>query len=148
MLYAILFTTFITIVLAGLIAGSTFYITLVEVPARSAMNANVSAGSWMETFPRAMKSMKAMGFVLLALLVITFLLTWNFLWLIAIIPFFALGPYTGARMAPINNQLLDEALDLNSQAAHDLTTEWGKRHAIRTYMALSGFAIVVIAGLT
>jgi hypothetical protein len=139
---------FISLFLVAFIAGSTAYISLVEVPARAALGHPVSPTSWREFFPRAANVLKNTGLVMLPFLIIAFLLTFNWFWIGSVLCCFVIGPYTGAKMAPINNQLQDQSLDMNTREAQDLAIEWGKRHLIRTYLGLGALVFAILAALT
>lgn len=136
---------FVTTLLFGLFAGAGLYISLVEIPARRALGGATAVACWREFFPRAAFLLKNSGFVGMAFGALSFLLTFNFLWLLATLCTVSLGPITQKLLGPINNALQDSSLDIDSVAAFDLTEQWAGAHHKRTAVMAAAFLLALIA---
>lgn len=138
---------FVTLFMTAMNAGGTAYISIVEVPAREEMDTEAAVKSWRSLFPRAMANFKSQGMVMMVLAPLNFLLTRNNFWLPTTAFLVALSPYTIKFMGPVNDELLEQSLDIESDEARQLITQWGERHLMRTYFTVAAFFFAMLACL-
>jgi uncharacterized membrane protein len=136
-------STLVASVAAGLFAGASLYVTLVEHPA------------WVECGPAlAIKhfgpSARRAGVMqgLLAVIgLVAGVTAWGqgsgSGWLVGGLLLAALVPFTLIIVARTNRRLLDPGLNPGSGEARDLLTRWGRLHAVRTVVGVVAFAIFV-----
>lgn len=134
---------------AGLVTGGMGYISLVEAPGRSELPAADQLRQWRSTFPRAMGIFKPAGMMLVPALASVAYVAGNPFFYAAAVPFGLLGPFTAATIAPINDRLLtmseaDAASDDGAEVKQ-LVAQWASRHAVRSAMAFTGFAMCLVA---
>lgn len=135
--------------LAGLTAGGALYITLVEAPARKALPPSQQLKHWRTTFPRAMGVFKPAGIALVPTLCATAYVTEKSAFYAAAVPFALMAPFTKLTIADINARLLgmgeDEAQAEDGKEVVELVETWRQRHAVRTCLTATGFAISLYA---
>ncbi|PXF48832.1 hypothetical protein BWQ96_01388 [Gracilariopsis chorda] len=145
------YTRFIEIgvaVATGLTAGGMSYITFVEAPCRAKLSAADQVLHFRTTFHRAMGVFKPAGIVLVPTLIVCARLTGKPLYYAAALPFALFAPFTALTIAPIYKQLLTCPSPANPKEEEDvkaLVSTWAKRHAVRTFLAISGFMCTVSA---
>ncbi len=141
MVYIELFTIFIL----GLFAGANIYISLVEIPARRAMNPEIQIICWKEFVPRALFILKNSGIFAMILCIICSILTQDYLWYVITILNISLGPYTAIIIAPINRQLIEADRESGDfKKLETLIQNWAKRHNIRTMICFFAFVLSIL----
>lgn len=130
---------------AGLIAGGTLYISVIEAPARKALPTSQQLAHWRTTFPRAGGFFKPAGMALVPILCATAYVTENMVFYAAAVPFGMMGPFTALTIASVNTRLLtigeEEAAADEGKEVVQLIETWRLRHAIRSVMTSTGFLI-------
>jgi hypothetical protein len=130
-------------IFAGLFAGASIYINLVEHPARLECGTEVAArqfapsyrrASWMQATLAASGFMTALGasFQKYSLPV-----------LVAGLLLGAVIPFTLLVILPTNQRLLAPGLDRSSAETAELLVRWGRLHAVRSVLSLVAFGILV-----
>ena len=134
----------IVLIATGLIAGSTFYISLVEIYVRSLTSEKEQLKNWKMVFPKASGILKTFGVITGVFILLTGYFTNNLLWYISAIPLFILVPFTAIYIHKMNNELavLEDYHDVIPKIQ-----KWDKLHHIRTVLAISAFIICVIASV-
>ena len=130
-------------VFAGLFAGASIYINLVEHPARLECGTEIATkqfapsyhrASWMQASLAASGFMTALGAAFQrhaeSLLVAGLLLG-------------AVIPFTLLVILPTNRRLLSPGLDRSSAEAAKLLARWGRLHAVRSVLGVAAFGILV-----
>ena len=130
-------------IFAGLFAGASVYITLVEHPARLECGSDVATrqfapsyrrASWMQASLAASGFMTALGAAFqrhaTTLLVAGLLLG-------------AVIPFTLLVILPTNQRLLSAGLDRSSAEAAKLLVRWGWLHAVRSVLGAVAFGILI-----
>ena len=130
-------------VFAGLFAGASIYINLVEHPARLECGTEIATkqfapsyhrASWMQASLAASGFMTALGAAFqrhaVSLLVAGLLLG-------------AVIPFTLLVILPTNRRLLSAGLDRSSTEAAKLLVRWGRLHAVRSVLGVTAFGILV-----
>ena len=129
----------------GILAGSSLYITLVEIPARAEIEARDKLVNWQSVFPKAMNVLKTSGLAMLPFLALAALLSFHIGWLIALLILFALGPFTAQKIAPTNEVLMALNDEATAEEIDDLIAAWGRLHNIRTVLTTVAFLCVALA---
>jgi hypothetical protein len=130
---------------AGLFAGAALYINLVEHPARMQCGTALAVTQFAPSYHRAavlQASLAAVGSVSAAA---AWLIGAKLSWLIGGFFLVAVIPFTLLVIFPTNKQLLDPALEKDSQRARQLLTHWGRLHAVRSVLSLIAFVIFLSA---
>ena len=128
---------------AGLFAGASVYISLVEHPARIECGTEIAATEFGPSYRRAavmQASLAAVGFVAAMGTVLyepALRVLLGGLLLGSIIPFTLLV------ILPTNNRLLDPALDRRSPEAASLLQRWARLHAVRSVAGGLAFGLLL-----
>jgi len=133
----------LAVICAGLFAGAAVYVSLVEHPARMACGTSLAITEFGPSYKR--------GAVMQALLaalgglggIAAWLVGASAIWLSGGLLLAALIPFTLVVVFPTNKQLLDPALDKDSELASLLLRRWGALHAVRTITGVAAFVIFV-----
>jgi hypothetical protein len=132
---------------AGLFAGAAIYINLVEHPARMQCGTALAVTQFGPSYHRAtvlQVPLAAVGSVSAAA---AWLIGAKLSWLIGGFFLVAVIPFTLLVIFPTNKQLLDPALEKDSQRARQLLTHWGRLHAVRSVLSLIAFVIFLSASV-
>jgi hypothetical protein len=128
---------------AGLFAGAALYINLVEHPARMECGTALAVTEFAPSYRRAavmQGTLGAVGFLGASAAWLTGHSRW---WLVGGIVLLAVIPFTLLVIFRTNKQILDSALDKNSELAARLLTRWGRLHAVRSILGLISFLIFI-----
>jgi uncharacterized membrane protein len=128
---------------AGLFAGASIYINIVEHPARIECGTNLAIKEFAPSYRRAtamQASLAAAGFLAA---VAAWWTNGSYWWLVGGIILVAVIPFTLLVIFPTNKKLLDPSLDKNSELASTLLVRWGRLHAVRSLLSLAAFLIFV-----
>lgn len=131
---------------AGLFAGASVYINLVEHPARMECGTGLAVTEFAPSYRRAavlQGALAAAGFLSAAAAWLTGATVW---WLVGGVVLLAVIPFTLVVIFPTNKQILDSSLDKNSELASKLLTRWGRLHAVRSVLGLISFLIFIFLG--
>ena len=126
---------------AGLFAGASIYINLVEHPARMECGTDLAVTEFAPSYRRAavmQGALGAAGSLAAAAAWATGAPVW---WLAGGIVLGAVIPFTLVVIFPTNKRLLDPALGKGSVLARRLLTRWGRLHAVRSALSLVAFLI-------
>jgi len=131
----------LAVVCAGLFAGASVYITLVEHPARMSCGTRLAATEFAPSYRRAtvlQASLAAVGFLCA---IVAWTMGAKVTLLIGGILLGAVIPFTLLVILPTNKQLLDPSLDKDSSLAAQLLQRWGALHAVRSGLSLASFLV-------
>ncbi len=131
------------ILAAGLFAGASIYINLVEHPARVECGTELAVTEFGPSYHRAavmQASLAFIGFLAGSEAWINGSGVW---WLIGGVLLGSVIPFTLVVIFPANKKLLDPALDRRSQQARDLLTQWVRLHAVRSLVSVGAFVLFV-----
>ena len=142
---AVYIVKYISIVLVGLVAGATFYSSVVEIPVRQKTAEEDQLKNWILVFAKASSILKTMGIITMLSILITGYLTENWYWYVGAVPLFLLMPFTAIFIAKVNDEIM--ALT-SSVGVSKLIKKWDRLHHIRTILSLIAFGICCLAALT
>jgi uncharacterized membrane protein len=128
---------------AGLFAGASIYINLVEHPARMECGTSLAVKEFAPSYRRAaviQGALAATGFLSTTAAWMTGSSVW---WLVGGIVLVLVIPFTLIVIFPTNKKLLDPSLDKSSELASKLLTRWGRLHAVRSVLSLVAFLIFI-----
>jgi uncharacterized membrane protein len=136
-------STVVASVAAGLFAGASVYVTVVEHPA------------WVECGPAlaikhfgpSSRRAAVMQGLLAVIGLVAGVAAWGqgsgAGWLVGGLLLAAMVPFTLIIIKPTNRRLLDPGLNPGSDEARDLLTRWGQLHAVRTVVGVVAFVVFV-----
>ena len=127
-----------SIVSVGILTGSSFYSSMVEIPIRSTTSEEEQLKNWRLVFPKASKLLILIGNIAMVLVLITWYLTSNMGWLMGAIPLIILIPFTVIFIFKTNAKLTSLT---DSTGVSALIRSWGKLHNVRTILAIISFII-------
>ena len=134
---------FLAIMACTLFTGAALYVTLVEHPARMGCDTRTAATVWAPSYKRAtpmQASLAVVGFI-------AAFGAWRsggtLLWLIGALLIGSVVPFTLVVIKRVNDQLLAPGRDLASAQTRTLLVQWGKLHAVRTWLGLAASVIFV-----
>lgn len=125
----------------ALFAGAALYINVAEHPARMGLETRAAALQWAPSYKRATWLQAPLALVSLASGVGAWLLGAGLFWLVAALLVGAVVPLTFVVIMPTNSKLLEPGRDLGSAETRGLLIRWGRLHAVRTVLSLSGAVI-------
>ena len=131
-----------SIVSVGILAGSSFYSSMVEIPIRSTTSEEEQLKNWRLVFPKASKLLIIIGNIAMVLVLITWYLTGNMGWIMGAIPLFILIPFTVIFIAKTNAKLKSIS---DSTGVYSTIRDWGKLHNVRTILAIISFIICTVS---
>ena len=137
MAFMVLTLSFAATFCTALFAGAALYINLVEHPARMECGTALAATEFGPSYRRAAVMQASLAAVSFLAAVGVWLSTSRLMWLLGGVLIVAVIPFTLVVIRPTNAQLLDPALDRNSDLARQLLTRWGRLHAVRTVLSLA-----------
>ena len=126
---------------AGLFAGASVYINLVEHPARMQAGTHVALAEFAPSYHRAtvtQVSLASLGFL-------GALVAWRLRsdarWLVGGGLLVSVIPFTALAILPTNKQLLDPATANDPDLAEGLLKRWGRLHAVRSILSLTALLL-------
>ena len=125
----------------SLFTGASFYISLVEHPARLQCGVEIAATEFVPSYRRATIMQATLAAVGLLASVAAWLAGATFWWLVGGLLLGAVIPFTLIVILPTNKQLLNPALGKHSGQTGQLLARWGRLHAVRSI--LSGLALLL-----
>jgi len=144
----------VTILAQGLITGSAYYITMVEVPARMSLSMPSAIKSWRPCFDRAKNSQMFLSIFSMAGGFAIYYSEYGTekqcaLWPIASSMVTSIIPYTLFGMMPLNYQLLEteKCIEKGDGWIMDNLNKWANLHSVRTVINIGAFGIMLYAGL-
>ena len=138
------FLKFLALLSAGLFAGSAFYITAVEHPARMAAGVSVALQEFRKSYARAVPLQILFAAVSFLASAVVWLLTHQWSWITGGGLTGSVIPFTLAFIMPTNRLLVDVRSPLKEDAARALFLKWERLHAVRTFLGLLGFAVLLV----
>ena len=126
---------------AGLFAGASVYINLVEHPARLQTGAALALREFAPSYRRATVTQVSLAVVGFLSSVVAWRARADARWLLGGSLLGAVIPFTVAAMLPTNKQLLDPATARDVALAGRLLTRWGRLHAVRSLLSVASFIL-------
>lgn len=137
--------TFVATVGAGLFAGASTYVSVVEHPAWLESGPKIAVKGLDPSFRRAAVLQGGLATVSLVSAAAAWFQGSGVGWLMGGLLLGTLIPFTLVIIMPTNRRLLDPQLDLGSREAVELLLRWGRLHAVRTVVGVAVF--VSFAGM-
>jgi Domain of unknown function (DUF1772) len=134
---------FTAVLSAALFAGAALYINVAEHPARMSLETRIAAAQWAPSYKRATWLQAPLALVSLLSGVGVWLHGGNVAWLAAALLVGAVVPVTFGIIMPTNQKLLTPGRDLSSVETRELLVRWGRLHAVRTILSLTGTVIYI-----
>jgi hypothetical protein len=137
----------IALLTSGLFAGAALYVTAVEHPVRMSQGASIALQEFKQSFRRAAPLQAAFAVICFLGSLVVWRLTGRWAWLADGVSVGTVVPFTFAFIRTTNRLLLDAASPPKDDEALVLLTKWARLHAVRTYLGLLGFAILLVQAI-
>jgi Domain of unknown function (DUF1772) len=137
----------IAVLSSGLFAGAALYITAVEHPARISQGALIALHEFRPSYKRAAPLQASLAVICFLCSVVVWRLTGRLAWLAGGALVGAVVPFTLAFIMPTNRLLLDAASPLKDDEALVLLAKWARLHAVRAFLSLFGFAVLLVESI-
>ena len=128
---------------SGLFAGAALYLTAVEHPARMSQGALFALQEFRPSYKRAAPLQASLAVICFLCCGAVWWLTSRWAWLAGGVLVGAVVPFTLACIMPTNRLLLDAASPPKDDETSRLLAKWGQLHAVRTYLSLLGFLVLL-----
>ena len=139
-----MFFEILATVSAGLFAGASIYINLVEHPARLECGPRVALVQFGPSYRRATVMQVSLATVGFLAAVTAWLINGSQWWLIGGITLIAVIPFTLLVIFPTNKKLLSPSLETDSPLASMLLLRWGRLHAVRSVLSFVAFVLFIV----
>jgi uncharacterized membrane protein len=126
---------------AGLFAGASVYINLVEHPARMEAGTDLALTEFAPSYHRATVTQVSLASVGFLSALAAWRLRSDVKWLIGGGLLVSVIPFTALAILPTNKQLLDPATRNDLDRAERLLTRWGRLHAVRSVLSLAALLL-------
>ena len=140
-------STLVATIAAGIFAGASTYVSLVEHPSRIECGPAVGIKQFGPSARRAAVLQGALAMLGLVAAAVAWFQGLGIGWLVGGLLLGALVPFTFLVIIPVNKRMLDSRLDPASPEAAQLLVRWGQLHAVRTLlgaMAFVSFAVMSV----
>lgn len=135
--------TLVATVAAGLFAGASTYVTVVQHPAWLESGPTLAIKEFGPSYRRAAIMQGGLAVVGLVSGAVAWFQDSGVGWLVGGLLLGGLAPFTLVIMMPTNRRLLDPQLDPVSREAGELLARWGRFHAVRTVVGVAVFVAFV-----
>ena len=126
---------------AGLFAGASVYINLVEHPARIQAGTKDALMEFAPSYHRATVTQVSLAIVGFLSALAAWRLRSDSRWLIGGVLLVSVIPFTALAILPTNKQLLDPETANDLDLAEKLLTRWGRLHAVRSVLSLTSLLL-------
>ncbi len=131
----------LTIAAAAMFAGTATYVSLVEQPARMALDDQGLLEEWKPSYKRGALMQAPLALIAFALGV----LTWrtcggDWRWVAGALLAIAAWPFTLVVIRPVNDRLLATSPDAAGPESRTLMVRWARLHAVRTALGIASLA--------
>lgn len=134
---------FLALFSSGIFAGSAFYLTTVEQPARMSLGVEAALEEFRPSYKRAAPQQGSLAIVCFLSSAAVAALTHDWLWLLGGSLLAAVVPFTFLFMMSTNRQLLDDTEELEIELQRARLAKWARLHAVRTVLSLFGFLVLL-----
>jgi hypothetical protein len=131
------------ILAAGLFAGAAVYINLAEHPARMFLETRHAARQWAASYVRATRLQAPLAVIGFLFAIAAWWQLSETTWLVAGLLLGAVVPFTLIVIMPTNRRLLEPSRDLDSSASRALLQRWNRLHAVRSFLGLAAFVLML-----
>jgi uncharacterized membrane protein len=130
---------------AGLFAGASVYINLVEHPARMQAGTQVALAEFAPSYHRATVTQVSLASVGFLSALAAWRLRSDSRWLIGGGLLVSVIPFTALAILPTNKQLLDPATANDPDLAEKLLGRWGRLHTVRSVLSLASLLLFLFS---
>jgi hypothetical protein len=133
----------LALAVAALFSGAAIYVSVVEHPARSVLDAAAQLEQWKPSYTRGammQAPLAALGFVLGA---VAWYTSGDWRWLVGALILVAAWPYTLLFIMPINRSLKAIAPSEAGPTSRALLERWGSLHLVRTALGVVATTVFV-----
>lgn len=135
----------LALIAASVFAGAAVYVSVVEHPARLALNVRALLTEWKPSYKRGTAMQAPLALLAAALGVWAFVESADWRWLVGAALMLANWPYTLFGIMPTNRILMDTSIETADVAVRETVEKWGRLHAGRSALGLAGTAMFLWA---
>ncbi len=128
------------LLLSAAVFGYAFSATAVSYPAMMSCSRDTAVEYFYHFFHKSAKLMMILSVLVLIVCIALTLRTENWSWIIVAVILQLSGPYTVKILMPVNNRIMAEGADINSEQMTQDLGRWGRLHLPRTLLA--GFVFI------
>jgi uncharacterized membrane protein len=129
---------------AGIFAGASIYINLVEHPARLSCGVEAAVTEWRRSYPRGALMQAPLALIGSVAAFVSWWLHRDWAWMAGGLLLLLVIPFTFVVILPTNKRLEDPALDVHSDEARRLLQRWNRLHAVRSILAAAALLIFLL----
>lgn len=131
---------------AGIFAGAAIYVSIVQHPAALELGGPAPARLFPPMYRRAAPMQGGLAGLGALAGLLAALLGSGLAWLLGALLLGSVVPYTLLRIKPVNDRLLDPALDPAAPEVPELLAQWGRLHGVRSLAGGLAFLCFLAAG--
>ena len=135
----------LALVVAAVFSGAAIYINVAEHPARLILEDGPLLTQWKPSYKRGFAIQANLAIVGCLLGLYTWYLTGDWRWALGGLVLVSNWPFTLAMIMPVNNRLMAMSPESPDDEMRALMDQWGKLHAVRSFLGVLATAIFVWA---
>jgi hypothetical protein len=137
----------LALIAAALFAGAASYVSIVEQPARLALNDRALLAEWKPAYRRGYAMQAPLALLGCVLGIVAWWQIDDWMWLLGSAILVANWPYTLLVIKPTNDELMGTAPDSAGPLSRDLIRRWARQHVARTLLGLLATFVFLSASL-
>ena len=137
----------LALIAAALFTGAAVYVSVVEQPARFALEDRASLAEWKPAYKRGFAMQASLAIIGFLLGVIAARSDMDWRWLAGAFMLLANWPFTLIVMLPTNKLLMEISPQTAGPESRELIEKWGRLHAVRSALGAVATALFLWASL-